>query len=91
VRQITFYELADYLMHGREIEFRYEGREYSITNSHHEWNFCCDTDGTVITLCGFPEFDILVEKVRGIEIDGVSVERIFSGHPPGDLEVLDIL
>ena len=31
VWQITFNELADYLMHGREIEFRYNGKDYSIT------------------------------------------------------------
>ena len=48
---ITFSSLADYLLHGREIEFKYEDKEYSITNSHYEWHFCCDTDGTTITLC----------------------------------------
>ena len=88
--KITFDELADYLMHGREIEFRYEGKDYSVTNSHHEWHFCCDTDGTTITLCEFSEFDILVERIRCLEIDGVSTERIFN-EDLGGLDVLDIL
>ena len=88
--RISFDELADYLIHGREIEFRYEGKDYSITNSHHEWHFCCDTDGTTITLCAFSEFDVLVDKIRGLEIDGINISRIFNGHL-GDLDVLDIL
>ena len=61
---IIFNDLADYLRHGREIEFRYEGKDYSITNCHYEWQFCCDTDGTTIKLCAFHEFDVLVEKIR---------------------------
>ena len=88
--KITFDELADYLMHGREIEFRYAGRDYSVTNSHHTWHFCCDTEGTTITLCEFPEFDVLVDKVRHLEIDGVSVEKIFD-EDLGGLDVIDVL
>ena len=87
---ITFSELADYLMHGREIEFRYECKDYSITNSHYEWHFCCDSDGTNFTLCSFPEFNILVGQVRSIEIDEISIERIFNEHL-GGLDVLAVL
>lgn len=87
---ITFSELADYLMHGREIEFRYGGKDYSITNSHYEWHFCCDTDGTTIRLCEFHKFDVLVDKVRNIEIEEISIENIFNERL-GKLEILDIL
>lgn len=87
---ITFSELADYLMHGREIEFRYDGKDYSITNSHYEWHFCCDTDGTTIRLCEFHKFDVLVDKVRNIEIEKISIENIFNERL-GKLEILDIL
>lgn len=87
---ITFSELADYLKHGREIEFRYEGKDYSITNSHYEWHFCCDTDGATITLCAFPELDNLVDKVRILEINGISIEQIFNKNL-GGLDVLDVL
>ena len=87
---ITFEELADYLKHGREIEFGYADKDYSITNCKHEWQFCCDTDITTIKLCSFPEFDILVEKIRCLDIDGITVEQIFNERL-GDLKILDIL
>ena len=87
---ITFNDLADYLKHGREIEFRYEGKEYSITNSNFEWHFCCDTDGTTITLCAFPEFDVLVDRVKHLKVGSISVEEIFDKHL-GNLDVLGIL
>lgn len=90
ILQISFNDLGDYLRHGREIEFRYEGKDYSITNCHYEWQFCCDTDGTTIKLCAFHEFDVLVEKIRCLEIDGISIEDIFD-KSFGDLDVLDIL
>lgn len=90
VWQIAFRDLADYLMHGREIEFRYKDKDYSITNSHHEWHFCCDTDGTTVALCAFSELDILVDKVRSLEIDGVRIEQIFN-ESLGRLDVIDVL
>ena len=88
--KITFNELADYLMHGREIEFRYEGKAYSITNRRHEWIFCCDTDGTTVPLCAFPAFDMLVDQVRQLEIDGISLEKIFN-EGLGGLDIIDVL
>lgn len=87
---ITFSELADFLNHGREIEFRYEGKDYSITNSHFGWQFCCDTDGTTIRLCEFHKFDVLVDEVRNIEVEGISIENIFNKQL-GKLEILNIL
>lgn len=87
---ITFTDLADYLKHGREIEFRYDGKEYSITNSHHEWHFCCDTEGSTIALCAFSEFDVLIDKISRLEIDNISIAEIFNEHL-GELEVLAVL
>ena len=87
---ITFDDLADHLTHGREIEFRYKDKDYSITNSHAEWNFCCDTDGTNTTLCPFHDFNVLVDKIRVFEIDGICIEEIFN-ESLGGLNVLDIL
>ena len=87
---ITFDDLADYVKHGREIEFRYEGKEYSITNSHYKWHFCCDTDGTIITLCDFSEFEVLVEKISRLEINSISITKIFNEHL-GGVDVLAVL
>lgn len=41
---VVFNNLADYLRHGREIEFSYKGRQYSITNHSGFWYLCDDTD-----------------------------------------------
>ena len=88
--KITFDELADYLAHGREIEFRYEGKEYSITNRRHEWIFCCDTDGTTIILCDFPGYNVIEDKVRQQNINGISLEKIFN-EGLGGLDIIDVL
>ena len=87
---ISFEELAVYLKQGREIEFIYNGKDYSITNSHAEWHFCCDTDGTCITLCPFSKPDILVEKIRKTVIDGATIEDIFN-KTPGKITVCYVL
>jgi len=78
---IPFDDLAAYLKHGREIEFSYKGKHYSITNSRYEWHFCCDTDETTAALCAYPEFDVLVDQVRHFKIEGVCIEEIFCKHP----------
>lgn len=90
MESVTFSELADDLMHGREIEFRYQDKEYSITNSGAQWHFCCDTDETGITLCAFLEFELLVKKVRCLTIDGITMEQIFNDHP-GEVTVFGVL
>jgi len=90
MRQITFSNLADFLKHGREIEFAYKGKRYSITNSHYEWHFCCDTDGTTITLCPFPELDTLAEKTGLLEIESLTIMEIFD-RQLYDTDGLDIL
>ena len=42
VNGIMFKDLADYLRHGREIEFAVKGRAYSITNHSGKWHLCDD-------------------------------------------------
>ena len=44
MRNLSFSDLTDYLKHGREIEFAYSGRQYSITNHSGFWYLCDDTD-----------------------------------------------
>lgn len=75
---IRWAELAEYLRTGREIEFAYGGKQYSITNAKGSWNFYCDTDGTpVLQLCGVEERERLVERAAGVEIGGRSLPEIF--------------
>ena len=78
MRDIMFYNLADYLKQGREIEFSYVGRQYSITNHSGFWYLCDDTDNLLLdTVCGFAEKDILVSKIAEYVINGVTIQEIF--------------
>ena len=78
MRDITFYDLAYYLKHGREIEFAYNGRQYSITNHSGFWYLCDDTDHILLdTLSRFEEKDLLVSKVATSVLDGLSIQEIF--------------
>ena len=75
---IDFAVLADYLRHGREIEFVYKGRGYSITNHTGLWYLCDDTSHTLLeTLCPFDEKEILVEKTAAAVIDDLTIQEIF--------------
>ena len=87
---MTFKDLADYLRHGREIEFSCNNKQYSITNSHYEWHFRYDTDNSCITLCRFDDFDALVDGTAKIIIDGITVEEIFDRqlYSPNKLAII---
>ena len=91
MRTITFCELADYLRHGREIEFSYKGRQYSITNHSGFWYLCDDTDHILLeTLCPFDEKDLLVSKAAAFIIDDMTIQQIFDKQVY-DSQGLDIL
>ena len=79
MRDITFYNLADFLRHGREIEFAYNGRQYSITNHSGFWYLCDDTDHILLdTLCRFEEKERLVSRIAMFIIDGLTIQEIFN-------------
>ena len=62
---IRFNDLADYLRHGREIEFSYKGRKYSITNHSGFWHLCDDTDHVLIkTILRYSKFLIDRSMIR---------------------------
>ena len=78
MQDVTFYDLADYLKHGREIEFAYNCRQYSITNHSGFWYLCDDTDHILLdTLCRFEEKDHLVSRVATYVLDGLTIQEIF--------------
>ena len=75
---IRFQDLADYLIRGRELEFAYNGRLYSITNHSGFWYLCDDTDHILLdTLSQFEEKELLVSKVAASCLDGMSIREIF--------------
>ena len=78
MRKLSFADLADYLKHGREIEFAYNGRQYSITNHSRFWYLCDDTDHILLdTLCRFEEKELLVSRIAIFTIDGLTIQEIF--------------
>lgn len=73
-----FKDLADYLRQGREIEFQYKGRQYSITNHSGFWYLCDDTDHVLLeTVCRFEEKEMLVSKIALAMIDDLTIQQIF--------------
>ena len=68
-------DIADFLMHGREIEFTYKDRECAITNHTSRWWFY---DGVEqVEVCEFKDFELLVSKVAEYIVDGEKVQGIF--------------
>ena len=78
MNNVPFKMIIEDLNCGREIEFAYHGKKYSITNSEGYWNFCCDTDGIIIErLCPFNEKTKLIERVSNLNVEGVLLSTIF--------------
>ena len=75
---VVFNDLADYLRHGREIEFAYKDRQYSITNHSGFWHLCDDTDHILLeTVCRFEDKETLVSRIANIVIDGLTIQQVF--------------
>ena len=75
---VRFNDLADYLRHGREIEFAYKDRQYSITNHSGFWHLCDDTDHILLeTVCRFEDKETLVSRIANIVIDGLTIQQMF--------------
>lgn len=74
-----FNEMASHLLSSREIEFAYNGKQYSITNSKGRWMLYCDTDKLLLMdICDFEEREILVKNVGAYEISGRQIADIFN-------------
>ena len=74
-RVYQYGDLADFLMHGREIEFTYKGRECAITNHTNRWWFYDGVDQ--VEVCEFRDFQQLVNKVKEYMVVDRSVQDIF--------------
>ena len=91
MKNITFQVLADYLRHGREIEFSYNGRCYSITNHTGYWYLCDDSDHILLaTLCRFEEKELLVSQTASFPLNGKPISEIFDEffYDPEKLSIL---
>ncbi len=74
-KQYKYNDIADFLMHGREIEFVYKDRECAITNHTGRWWFY---DGAKqVEVCEFRNFELLVSKVAEYMVEDKKVQDIF--------------
>lgn len=74
-----FKTLEEALRTGREIEFTFRGKNYSITNTNQQWILCCDTDEKILSkLCAYSEMDLLIKKISIFKIDGIYIPDIFN-------------
>lgn len=74
----SFQTIADCLYCGRELEFSYRGKQYSVTNSNGGWIFCCDTDHRIIkSICLFEEKEQLISYFENASIEGTRIFKIF--------------
>lgn len=78
MNRMIFNDLADFLQHGREVEFTYKDRQYSITNHSGFWYLCDDTGHFLLeTICHVSEGELLVSKIANTMIDGLTIQQIF--------------
>ena len=74
-KQYKYSDIEDFLMHGREIEFGYKGRECAITNHTNHWWFYDGADQ--VEVCAFRDFEKLVSKVETYIVEDKTVRSIF--------------
>ncbi len=79
MKEIRYEDLAQFLKNGRESEFAYEGKRYSITTNGY-WQLCRDEDaGSVLLerICPYEERDDLSVRIGEIILEGMSIRQIF--------------
>ena len=69
----TFEQLKKDLLAGREIEFKYNGNLYSLTNSFEGWALCINSE-----LIGhhFKDINHLITFIAQVKIDGVYLKEL---------------
>lgn len=81
MRYQDYEQLAAELRIGLEIEFSYQGKQYSITNHHKTWWFYCDTDGgDAVFLSELDDKDTLIKAVAEQKIDTLTIREVFNQH-----------
>lgn len=76
----NFLNISRELEIGREIEFEYRKRKYSITNcADGYWYFYCDTTNTeLMKICRFEDKESLIKLISKYKIDDLTIEEIFN-------------
>ena len=79
-------DIADFLLHGREIEFVYRNRECAITNHTNRWWF--HNGAAQVEVCEFRDFEKLVSKVAEYVVDDRTVQDIFDSGMYENVSIL---
>ena len=74
--EYTFDDMLNDLKCGREIEFEYKERNYSIVNSNGKWLYCIDNQST--ELCVFEEKRLLADRVKTLIVQNETMENIIN-------------
>lgn len=75
---MKFQELIDYIKVGREIEFVYNDKHYSITSYEKEWKmYCDDTKEELLNVLKSKDNDLLIEELMNFSIEGRLLKDIF--------------
>ena len=79
MKPFNYNDLSDELRIGREVEFEYNKKQYSITNSSDGyWYLYCDTTKSeLLKICEFDDKENLIKKVAQFKIEEVSIQEIF--------------
>ena len=86
ILKYSYEDIADYLMHGREIEFIYKDRECAITNHTKRWWFY---DGVgQIEICEFENFTLMADKISECVVNDKTVRDIFNNGLYEDVCIL---
>ena len=86
ILKYSYADIADYFMHGREIEFIYKDRECAITNHTKRWWFY---DGVEqIEICEFENFTLLADKISECVVNDKTVRDIFDNGIYEDVCIL---
>lgn len=84
--EYTYEVIIEKLRIGHEIEFRYNGKMYSITSNYKlGWHFAC---GTTLLSPYFESVQDIISFVNNIKIEGLSIESIIEGKK---YELIDVM
>ena len=71
----SFEQFIDDVKHGREIEFRINGVDYSITNTKMGWQIAEDN---CLIVNGVSDEDLIIQIIKNeVLLDGKSLKKIF--------------
>lgn len=76
--EYSFEKLLEDISIGRELDFKFRGIDYSITNRDNNWYFYSTGIGLEEKISHFEDKDRLVKFIRELYIEGIALEQIIN-------------